>query len=950
MIVLAEFQPFDPVTNGRVTLRATSANDKRVTGLNDQVWSPAISGIPTIGIRLFKGDFDGTSAPAGGNITLQIDKMLRQNANARRFVWQGAPVKLYAGVSGQAWPWQLVLEAKAKLQNADGNKIALSLDVNTRPFEADVLTAKYAGTGGAEGGADLKGKVKPFLAGRCFNVEPVLIDAVNNVYQVHGYGPIEAITTLFERGSAFPAPIADYASYAALVAADIPNSQWASCLAIGMFRLGAPAYGVITADVDGDKHGGTWRDKTGAVILRLAQNAGVSTGIIETASFTGLDTAMLALPEDGQMGIYITDQTNVLEIASRLTAPCNAQAGVSLLGKLFCSIVTVGIPSTTLDAQQRQKPRVVSSVEQSVSEPYSFLEFGYARSWRVHNEDEIATDSSPENGATNDANLDDPTQLIINEKIRLIDSEEKRVLRRTVVRARLIDLGLSVSALDTAEANWLAHRNAISPAWNNISAHSTINRSTYRTLDQAFTAALDAADKAISEEDARRAAWTGVVDDGGKPDPYATGSDSVIKNGALLNSAKGWLLVGSATPEPANPGAPCTAWVLFPSGTTSEVKANDDSLIQLDGANTLFFSCFTWRGGAISTFNAVCIWYRADGSLSTITVQQVHSIIPATVSTWTPFLRSFTRPSDATQFRFRIFATGNAADCYLAGAVRLAKTEPEATLGASFADNVTDIPLELTDGRIAAGLDDEGAVRRNLPATIGMAQSPTVARALPRGVSYVALRDGDVYNFPVPWGSGQVPFVSGPQIYQDPSNYLDCKALNVTSSGFTADCKRVTPGTLTTQTETTAGTASSPRSHEIVKGVTAEAHNDSYRFQFDVSVTNQSVGGGEWDAGSVTVGVWTYDGATWQMNQSVTVYGVGTGASTAVNNVQVTVSRDGMGLNDRFGLSIETSDFGGSITSFDHVKYETTSGNTISSATPTGYPAIEFKIAGGLEA
>lgn len=398
MIVLAELQPLDPVLGTRKTLRACSANDPRVTGLNDLIWKPAISGEPTIGIRLFKGDFDGTSAPSGGSLNIQIDQFERASIepNVRRFVWAGASVKLWAGNAGDAWPWTQVFEGSVSSFDAEGNQVRLQTKSNQEPFDVDALSLKYAGTGGIEGGVDLKDKPKPFLLGRCFSVEPVLINAVDNVYQVSGYGQIEAVTKLYERASDFGTSSGDHASYAALVAATIPAGSWATCLASGLIRLGAPAYGLITADVDGDKAGGTWRRKTGEIILRIADNAGVSSAVIEAASFTAIDTALSGLPNQGRIGIYITDQTSVLDIASRLAAPCNAQVGVSLLGKMFASRISIGVPSMTLDAQQRQLPRVVSSVEQSVSPPYSLIEMGYALCWRVHSEDEIAAaDLSP---------------------------------------------------------------------------------------------------------------------------------------------------------------------------------------------------------------------------------------------------------------------------------------------------------------------------------------------------------------------------------------------------------------------------------------------------------------------------------------------------------------------------------------------------------------------------
>lgn len=390
MILLAELQPLDTIAGSRKMLRASSANDPAVTGLNNVIWRPAISEEAVIGIRLFKGDFDGEASPAGANLSVQIDQWLTIEPNVRKFLWAGASVKLYAGVSGQAWPWPVVMDGVVDGFSAEGNKVKLQLKVNTEPFEAEILTLKYAGTGGAEGGIDLKEKTKPWLLGRCFNVEPILINSVDNVLQFSAYGAIQAVNVLYERGSDFGPSIGNYANYAALVAASIPPGKWATCLAEGMVRLGAPPYGVITGDVDGDNVGGTWWRKTGEIITRVATNAGVSGGQIEGASFTALDTALAGLSNQGRIGVFIDSQETLLEFASRLAAPCNAQVGVSLVGKLFVGRVAIGSPVITLDAQQRQLPRVTSSQEVDVSPPFSYLEMGYARSWRLHSVDEIA--------------------------------------------------------------------------------------------------------------------------------------------------------------------------------------------------------------------------------------------------------------------------------------------------------------------------------------------------------------------------------------------------------------------------------------------------------------------------------------------------------------------------------------------------------------------------------
>lgn len=254
------------------------------------------------------------------------------------------------------------------------------------------------------------------------------------------------------------------------------------------------------------------------------------------------------------------------------------------------------------------------------------------------------------------------------------------------------------------------------------------------------------------------------------------------------------------------------------------------------------------------------------------------------------------------------------------------------------------------DPVLAGGLNLDGTLRQNLPSAIGATQDTGVIRNLGKGLSIVRLNDGDVYTFPTAWGSGLVPSVVALQSgYLSSTEYLDCRALSVSASGFTAYCKRVTAASPTPVTETTLVAASAPRVAEISKGTAAEAYDDTYTFQIDVTITNQALGGGEYNAGRVTVGFWTYDGATWVLHTTRTYYGAGNAATTARLNQVVSVSRDGMGSGDRFGVSVESTLYGGGVSSFDNVKYGTASGQTINSATPSGYPGIDFLIFAGAE-
>lgn len=392
---LAKIWPLDPVTGDRVEIRVSAHGDgtvgRKINGKNNQVWAPAMVQPPVLRITLWDGAFASTvsAAQAGMQINL-AGPALRIWPNIDRYAWAGAKVEIYAADPDTAWPWPKVFAGKVATYSNPARTLALSIQIDTEPFQANVLTSTYAGTGGAEGGADLTGRVKPLVLGWARNVEPVLINAVDSVFQFSGYGPIEEVTTLFERGSAFGASVGDFASYAALVGASIAPGKWGTCLAQGLIRLGAPPFGVITGDIKGHEVSGTTPRLTGAVMSALAGIAGINTSLIDTASLAALDTAV-----PYPINLVIDAQVPFLEIAQRLALPCNAQAGVGLDGRLFAARIDLaGTTQVTLHAQGKRKPLVTESREEYVSPPFWRTVIGANRSWRVHSAEEIAFEAN----------------------------------------------------------------------------------------------------------------------------------------------------------------------------------------------------------------------------------------------------------------------------------------------------------------------------------------------------------------------------------------------------------------------------------------------------------------------------------------------------------------------------------------------------------------------------
>lgn len=129
----------------------------------------------------------------------------------------------------------------------------------------------FAGTGGKEGGDDLKGKPKPRAYGYCENVTPVLVDATTLLYCVHD-GRVQDIAVFADQVALTNE--GDVVDAATLIAASITSGRFKTCLAEGLFRLDYELDSTtITADVQGDATDGDFAATIPAIVRRMAETA-----------------------------------------------------------------------------------------------------------------------------------------------------------------------------------------------------------------------------------------------------------------------------------------------------------------------------------------------------------------------------------------------------------------------------------------------------------------------------------------------------------------------------------------------------------------------------------------------------------------------------------------------------------------------------------------------------
>jgi len=409
---VVQIDAHDPVGGATIALRLSSHDDDRICHLDGQTWWPAVATLPARRYDLFSGAFDGQITSPNSTLTISGEPW----PNIARYLFADARVRIWSGEIGTAWAsWEPWLEGRIKAQPAiDEGMVPLTIGPDDSWLDTPIL-APYAGTTGAEGPAALKGTVKPLALGAPRYAGGVLIDPINTVIQLSGYGPIEGVEVAMERLARFGASMGDYGNYAALVAATITPGRWATCRAQGLVRHGAPPEGKLSYMLRGDNGGPDgWARLPGELIRRVALLAG-GAGRIDDASLDALD-ARCSWP----LSIMVTEQTTARDLIQRIAASINAVAGVSWLGQLF--VAPVGLFPTgaaLLRVTEAGDFRVTEAGDQRITEAgeegaFDFMPDGSAlppvatirqvevgapwwrneieaeRTWSVHSYDEVA--------------------------------------------------------------------------------------------------------------------------------------------------------------------------------------------------------------------------------------------------------------------------------------------------------------------------------------------------------------------------------------------------------------------------------------------------------------------------------------------------------------------------------------------------------------------------------
>jgi len=222
-------------------------------------------------------------------------------------LYSGHPVELRSAADSSV-PWSAATPIQAGTWDGEafsGDSLSIGVQSALGALLArDLRLSTYAGTGGLEGTAELKGQFKPRTYGYVRNVTPVLVDANDHIYQV---SDVRVADILPREG-----------------ARAIANEEFTLDVDNGRFQLLFTPALEITADVWGWDHHTVALVNPVEVLRRLLDAEGAT---VDADSFD----AASASSADYSFGTYLESPVSLLELVSLMVRSIVMPAGIPVL-------------------------------------------------------------------------------------------------------------------------------------------------------------------------------------------------------------------------------------------------------------------------------------------------------------------------------------------------------------------------------------------------------------------------------------------------------------------------------------------------------------------------------------------------------------------------------------------------------------------------------------------
>lgn len=393
-IVTADIEVYDPAIPGTRTLRYATRG--YVTLPTDTpantYYEPRIQQAGTIERSLFgsRRTSGQSQIGYGAMVLVNMDGGLDELVN---YSFAGRSITIRLGTMNPgtgALTFTTVLRGTMEQAELSWQKVTIRIRDRLLDLAKPIQQTRYLGNNtlpnGLEGVAgDLKGKPKPIVFGRVWNIAPPCVNTDRRIYQVHTGSAIQSLGEVYDRG----VPLTVGAAYTsqADMEANVPAAGqyrlWNDATAGAFIRLGSAPAGLVTVDV---LRGAAIANRTvGQLFNQILLASGISAGDISSADITALDALA-----GYECGVYASAEEDItpLELLDDLCVSAGAWYAVDAQGVF--RIGRVSIPTTgsvgTLTAMEILAIERVPSRDAGVGVPAWKTKVGYRRIYEVQND------------------------------------------------------------------------------------------------------------------------------------------------------------------------------------------------------------------------------------------------------------------------------------------------------------------------------------------------------------------------------------------------------------------------------------------------------------------------------------------------------------------------------------------------------------------------------------
>jgi hypothetical protein len=281
----------------------------------------------------------GGAAVDIGNIG--IDNADGSQDGLLRRAFGDSPVIVHVGKA--AWSFNVFRQALVGQVPAGGlrsseTRINLALTTILSRLDRNIARRYYAGSGGAEGGADLAGKPVTIVWGYCTSVPGRLLDGALQIWQFAA--SLSSMSNPRDRGVGGFTGGDDYPDHAALAAASLDPGDWATCIAEGLARFGSPVT-LPTLDCEGPEAIGNLAGDIALAIVQGWLGAGRNLGAaqLDAGAFARLDAA-----RPWETGFWLEGEASARSVLDQLMRDVGAALLATRDGLLSC--VAHAVPGT----------------------------------------------------------------------------------------------------------------------------------------------------------------------------------------------------------------------------------------------------------------------------------------------------------------------------------------------------------------------------------------------------------------------------------------------------------------------------------------------------------------------------------------------------------------------------------------------------------------------------